>query len=200
MERQIQSKEEYLKELENSLKSLPELERQNALKYYEEYFNDAGKENELSVINELGDVEKLASMIKETDTFKDDTKEEVSAKKENNTSSNRETLTILLLILLLVVSVPILLPIAISVIATLFGIGCAGVGIGVVGAACFGFGIAFLFTDIFGGIFLIGLSFILIAIGIALTIAIGFVGIKMFPSAIRQIVKLCQKVIGRSEE
>ena len=114
MERQIQSKEEYLKELENSLKSLPELERQNALKYYEEYFNDAGKENELSVINELGDVEKLASMIKETDTFKDDNKEEVSAKKENNTSSNRETLTILLLILLLVVSVPILLPIAIS--------------------------------------------------------------------------------------
>ena len=197
MEKKIQNKKEYLEELANLLKSLPEIERQNALKYYEEYFSEAGEENELSVISELGDVEKLADMIKETNTFKE-TKSDNDVK-DNAQKNNRESLTILLLILILVIALPIIVPIAISILATLFGIACAGVGLGIAGIACFGFGIAFLFTDIFGGMFLIGLACILLAIGIALTIAIGFALIKVIPSCIRQLVKICQKIIGRSD-
>lgn len=198
MEKKIQNKEEYLEELANLLKSLPEIERQNALKYYEEYFSEAGKENELSVISELGDVEKLADMIKETNTFKE-TKSE-NAAKESAKNNNKEALTVLLLILILVIALPVIFPIALSILATLFGIACAGIGLGIAGIACFGFGIAFLFTDIFGGIFLIGLACILLAIGIALTIAIWFALIKVIPSCIRKLVKICQKVIGRSDD
>ena len=48
------NKQEYLSELEAYLASLSEEERNDALRFYEEYFEDAGPENEQQVISELG--------------------------------------------------------------------------------------------------------------------------------------------------
>ena len=58
------SKEEYLKELEYLLQDLPYHEVRDALDYYYDFFEAAGKENESKVIEELGSPEKVAATIK----------------------------------------------------------------------------------------------------------------------------------------
>ena len=56
---------EFLSELERLLSNVPENERLEALKYYEEYFADAGEENEQKVIAELESPQKIADKIKD---------------------------------------------------------------------------------------------------------------------------------------
>lgn len=59
------SREEFMKKLEALLFDISSAERQNALDYYEDYFSDAGPENEAQVIRELGSPERVARSIKE---------------------------------------------------------------------------------------------------------------------------------------
>ena len=54
---------EYLNALRKALDVLPDDERANAIRYYEEYFLDAGPENEQTVIAELGTPEQVAQNI-----------------------------------------------------------------------------------------------------------------------------------------
>lgn len=197
MKKQIQSKEEYLKELEILLKTLPEAERQNALKYYEEYFSEAGEENELSVINELGDVSLLADKIKGEEIFKE--VEKTEKVKEEQVQNKNDVLAILLLIAILIFGIPVIFPVILSVIGVLIALACAGIGICIAGIGCFCIAIVLFFSEVFKGILALGVSFILLAVGIALSIAIGFVLIKVVPSLIRWFVKLCRKAIGREE-
>ena len=61
---------EYLAELDSHLITLPKEERDMAVAFYEEYFEDAGPENEQSVIDELGKPFNLArSIIGETSAY-----------------------------------------------------------------------------------------------------------------------------------
>ena len=57
------SRNEYMKELELALRRLPKAEREEALSYYNEYFDDAGPEREAEVIEELGDAKESAAQI-----------------------------------------------------------------------------------------------------------------------------------------
>lgn len=54
---------EFMSALEKLLVSISEDERAEALQYYEDYFEDAGPENEEQVIKELGSPEKVAAII-----------------------------------------------------------------------------------------------------------------------------------------
>lgn len=54
---------DYMAALRRALSVLPEEERANALRYYEEYFDDAGPENEAKAIEELGEPAKVAAQI-----------------------------------------------------------------------------------------------------------------------------------------
>lgn len=58
------NKKEYMRELEFLLQDLPYNEVRDALDYYYDYFDAAGKENESKVIAELGSPEKVAATIK----------------------------------------------------------------------------------------------------------------------------------------
>lgn len=58
------SRKEFLGQLERLLWDIPEQERKEALEYYRSYFEDAGEENEASVIQELGSPGKVAAIIK----------------------------------------------------------------------------------------------------------------------------------------
>jgi uncharacterized membrane protein len=57
------NRSEFMAGLRKLLVSIPEDEREEALQYYEGYFEDAGPENEGNVIKELGSPEKVASII-----------------------------------------------------------------------------------------------------------------------------------------
>ena len=58
------NKEIFLNELKELLKDLPLDEREEALQYYEAYFDDAGIENEAKIIEELESPAKVAAKIK----------------------------------------------------------------------------------------------------------------------------------------
>lgn len=55
---------QFLEQLEKLLLDIPEAERQEALDYYENYFEDAGADKEDAVIRELGSPGKVAAIIK----------------------------------------------------------------------------------------------------------------------------------------
>ena len=57
---------EYMRQLESLLQNISATEREEALQYYNEYFNDAGPENEQNVIEALGNPVKVAENIKRT--------------------------------------------------------------------------------------------------------------------------------------
>lgn len=60
------NREEYLKRLSFLLKDLPKEEIEDAIAYYEDYFEEAGEEKEEQVIKELGSPEKIAKMIRDS--------------------------------------------------------------------------------------------------------------------------------------
>ena len=57
-------RKEFLAQLERLLWDIPVQEREEALDFYNSYFDDAGEENESSVIQELGSPGKVAAIIK----------------------------------------------------------------------------------------------------------------------------------------
>lgn len=56
---------EYMRRLEALLSDISPSEKEEALTYYNDYFNDAGQENERQVIEELGSPEQVAAGVKE---------------------------------------------------------------------------------------------------------------------------------------
>lgn len=58
------NRKEYLERLEQLLLVLPYEEREEALQYYNDYFDDAGSENEADVIRELGSPEEVVAKIR----------------------------------------------------------------------------------------------------------------------------------------
>lgn len=55
---------QFMEQLRKLLADIPKEEREEALDYYESYFDDAGEEKEASVIRELGSPGKVAAIIK----------------------------------------------------------------------------------------------------------------------------------------
>lgn len=58
------NREEFMKELESLLYDIPSEEREEALQYYNGYFEDAGADHEDEIIKELGSPERVAAIIK----------------------------------------------------------------------------------------------------------------------------------------
>lgn len=59
------NKEEFLSQLEAHLSGMPENEKQEALQYYRDYFEDAGKEKENDILASLGNPAEVAKNIRE---------------------------------------------------------------------------------------------------------------------------------------
>ena len=59
------NKESFIRQLEQLLMDIPEYDREDAIAYYNDYFDEAGQENEQNVIRELGSPEKVAQTIKQ---------------------------------------------------------------------------------------------------------------------------------------
>ncbi len=71
---------EFMETLSRLLLDIPEEDRIDALKYYNDYFDDAGSENEQNVIEELESPEKVAMKIK---ADREDTEDSQKTEKRN---------------------------------------------------------------------------------------------------------------------
>ena len=130
------NKETYLKQLELKLKRMPSYEVEDALEYYNEYFDEAGAENTQQVIKELGSPAQVASKILADYAIKD---------LDEHPSSAKKGLLAIWIIILGIFATPIALPIMLAVVAVIFAfvLLCGSL---VVAA------IAILFSIILGGI------------------------------------------------
>lgn len=221
------NREEYLKRLSFLLKDLPEEEIEDAIAYYEDYFEEAGEEKEEQVIRELGAPEKIAKMIRDSvqgnakqgeyteegyreeayEDYKQMSKKETKKdQKEKNHYSGwhmkgDRTRNIILMIIILVFVGSWLIPgifgILIGIIGCVFG-ACAGMLFGGIGVV--GAGIYKLFTSVPYGLLLLGGGFLMIAGGILLLWLVVWICAKCFPWAITKIREVCNSILGRGRE
>lgn len=186
---------EFMERLERLLWNISDSEREEALQYYNDYFDDAGEENEAKVIEELGSPDQVARKIKAgcsdsaseySEQGYEDTrfrtaqevipKEEVERAQANGGSSRADmnhrrsseanTWKVVAIILLCILASPIIIPIGAAIFAAI-----AAVVLGI-GGVCIGIVVAG-FTILIVGIVLIGTGiaeiFVTPAVGLALT-------------------------------
>lgn len=179
------NRKRFMYELERLLRDLPANEREEAIQYYNDYFDDAGIENEARVIEELGSPEQVAQTIRDgmsetnveyTEHGYEDARfrnpQEVSVgyreAKEGKTSTKHNAPNMwkfLCIALLCILLCPIIIPVGLAVLAVILSVivGIIGIGVGAVAA-----GIALPIA----GIIIIGYGiyklFLIPAVGIAL--------------------------------
>lgn len=168
------NKTEFMQQLERMLQDVPKMERIEALQYYNDYFEDAGEDQEKDVIAALGNPYKVAENIKK-DLYQNHynftmEQEKVAAGRElvnyqpeweNDTQGQKQsqksgmsTGTIALIVVLVILASPILLVLGGVVLALLAcGIAVLGaivVSVGVLAAICLTIGIIIAVVGVLG--------------------------------------------------
>ena len=169
---------EFMNRLEQLLQNLPEDEKREAMRYYNDYFDDAGEEREYEVIQELGSPEQVARNICESAgyPFSDygamgnvvsGQNFEQSGYQYDSAGSGKEKKTntgMIIAIIVLVVTAPVTVPFIFSVFSVLISViigifGClvgfffAGIGLFIGAVALFVMGMPSL------GLLCLGLGF-----------------------------------------
>ena len=192
------NRQEFIERLKELLGDLSEEERQEAIQYYEDYFADAGEENEERVIEELGSPEKVALMIREglqgedggseyRETGYAQTRyEEREVPQSRHSNEEREQsrnqkpwtsrpLKILLIILIICVGFPVVIPVI------------GGIVFGALGILCELFGIFFAFVIFSFGLCIAGVALVvsgIVAMFPALPVGLLISGIGMLLLAV----------------
>jgi len=206
-----------MEQLKRLLDDIPSNERQDALNYYENYFEDAGPENEAKIIEELESPEKVAASIKK-DLFGENYEAYEFAKKqreqekikENNAKVQRN----ILIVVLLIVASPIWIGLAGGLFGVFVGLLGAILGIGaaliacvavflVVGCILIGIGLT---KSLFGfpaiGLIVMGIGLLILTLGILGVLALCWIIGKFIPWMILGLVNLCRSLFqkGRKKE
>lgn len=126
-------RQEFMEHLEKLLWDISENERKEALQYYNDYFDDAGAENEQNVIQSLGSPKKVAESIRrdmgeDASYFAEKAPEyEVVSYRENPMpipakKKGLPTWAIVLMVFLGIFAAPILFGVLLGVFGTLLGV------------------------------------------------------------------------------
>lgn len=179
------NKADYLAALAHELRGLPPEEQRNALQYYEDYFADAGEENEETVIRELGTPQEVAREILR------DFRELATVPQ----AEGRRGITPATLVLILVLVV-LFWPVALGAIGILIGLVIVAVFLALAGlvggfVSC-GIGIVTMFGAPASGLLMLGFGFMMLAGGFLLAALLGYLCVKLVPPIIRGIVRLCR--------
>ena len=184
------NRNKYMAALRRALSALPEEERASALRYYEEYFDDAGPENEQKVISDLGAPEKVAEQIladyRELTAVPHPDAGGASGKPKRRWRGVPPWLLIVLVLLAIPVGLP-LLGVLIGVIGAVAGILLAAVAIAIVVV------VIIPLTLLITGVILCGFSFALWGIPASAVTTLGC-GLALFALGVLVtllMIKLC---------
>lgn len=201
---------EYMGALRSALAALPPEDLANALRYYEEYFDDAGEENEAQVISELGAPEKIAAQILEDYkelTISPNQQANSSYQEPQNTAyakaaQSAKGLPLAIWIIIAIFAVPILVPCILAVVITVVSLAFAAVCLllalalvpiclAAAGIAVFGFSFALWFSPA-SALVTLGTGIALFAVGLAGTVAMIKACIVCIPAIVRGFVAVCR--------
>ncbi len=201
------NREEFLRQLERLLYDIPESERREAMEYYQNYFEDAGPENEAQIIEELGSPQEVAASIKKNlfgENYEEYDYETQTKQKQPYVPPEKPSRNILIGII-----VVLTFPLWIGLIGGAFGLIVGGV------ACVFAFAVAVFalvgslllvgfilagigFANIFAGLpavgmILISVGMFILAFAILGVIVIGWAFGRILPRTLRAIVRLCKR-------
>lgn len=210
------NRKEFMYRLEQLLMAIPGDERRAALQYYEDYFEDAGEENEAQVISELGSPEQVAATIKadlrdgnrEGGEFTENgysyaqsgSKGELITKAPPKTS---KTLKIILIILIVLAAIPFAWPVLVGCAGIVIGLVCAAFGVFAglvigsvvlmaVGLVIFIAGLTKLLAALPVALLASGSGLVVFALGLIATVATVKLCMVVYPAMIRGIVAICR--------
>ncbi len=196
------SKNEFISQLRINLNGLPKEEIENAVLYYNEYFDEAGEQNEDRVTKELGSPSNIASQIIANYTINNSKTYPKSVKKGIS--------NIFLAIGALFAST-VAIPFAIAIAAFAFALvltifslvlafGIITVTFSGVGVFLIGISITLILQDIATAILVMGVGFLLLGIGIISFIPVSSITKKGLGWIARFVSKILLKVKGGKYE
>lgn len=204
---------EFINQLESLLWDIPESDRLDAIAYYNDYFDEAGPENEANVLRELGSPERVASIIKADLNTAGNEKAEYTEQGYSDGRSGvnqnapvikkrKWNLPIPLVIVILVFASPILLGIGggflggvLGIFVSLIGLIVGGLGMFVGGIASLIVGLIKLASEPIGGLVLIGTGSLITALGILFVLLMVLCAFKWFPKLFHNIINWVQQKI-----
>lgn len=190
------NRSEFFKRLEQGLIKVSKEERDAALDYYNEYFDDAGVENEQKVMEELGSPVQIAARIKADSAVK---------RLEGETKpSMKKGISAVWLVILAIFAAPIALPLAIGAAGLAIGLLAALIAVVialVVSVAAFFIsgvvvvvaGIAVIATSVPAAIFSIGVGLLVLGVSILLGILVVLAARGIFGSIAKGMNKQLNK-------
>lgn len=210
------TKQEFLEELKNLLKDIPKTERDSAVQYYEEYFEEAGIGDYERIPEDMETPEVIAKNIRASLENEASVEEEYFRKTENNmqtvqSKSKMDNSKIILLIILAVFSFPLwgsvllslfgvlvgivaaILGIVIAIVAVMVSFLVAGIAIAVVGA------VKIVISPV-AGVTAMGVGMLMFGLGLLLLLLVIWSFSVMLPALFREIKKLIQRICGRREK
>lgn len=224
------SRVQFMEQLKKLLADISEEERQEALAYYENYFDDAGEEQEAKVIRELGSPGKVAAIIKEDlknsahdygefteqgfqDERTEDNRQMPQSRAERGYHAERKggKASVILVLILLVFISPLIKGTVggiFGIIVTLillpflitFGIGAAVIGLFVAAVGMIGAGIGMCVSLPAFGVLAIGLGLILLALALAGVVFVVWVASKALPAVLRKFTDFCGRIVNRGRK
>lgn len=219
---------DFMNQLESLLQNISPAEREEALQYYNEYFNDAGTENEQDVIEALGNPAKVAENIKrdlygngygEASYQRAGVNDKAIVQYQQNTKGAKEpekeekmsTGMIVLIVILCILASPVILSVASGILSALAGLlaawfaliltfGVVAVVFIVMMIVLIVVGIMGMFADPFVGVAVIGIGLLLGGLGILfLMLTVAMAGIAT-PAMFRGCGALIRKLTGKKKE
>lgn len=209
------NREDFLMRLSSLLQDVSEAEREEALQYYEDYFDDAGKDKEEEIIDSLGSPAEVAKNIKK-ELFGIETEEEIGTedrkltkygsqakREEEQKKATLPTWVWVLIVISLILLSPgiigsvgtviaVICALAVAWFSLIFGFGMAAVVLLVVMVGLFIVGFAGVTVSPMGTVGLIGGGLICGGIGILfLMLTVAMAGAAT-PAIWRGLVKLCK--------
>lgn len=191
------SREEYLRRLEQCMKGMPPKEVEDALRYYEDYFEDASLTDE-EIITSLGKPEDVAKQIKENAGYEYTEEKTKNVKAEETVKPHKERTTgdWVLIGIILICLLPIILPVFGSIIAVVLSLIVAAILVMVAlligGLVAVFSGLGTLFVSLASGLVITGFGIVSICIGILLCRVLWYVFSKGVPWLVRGIVRICK--------
>ena len=204
---------EFIRQLESLLWDLSESDRLDAIAYYNDYFDEAGIENEERVLKELGSPERVAAMIKADLNTDGNEKAEYTEQGYSdgrqgvnpNTPAPRKEkkkLPMALIIVLLVFAAPVLLGVGggllggvLGLAGGLIGLVAGGIGMLAGGVVSLVSGVIKLVFSPLKGLVLIGTGSLITALGLLIAVFLVLCIFKWMPKLFRKIADWIKGVI-----
>ncbi len=199
------NKDTFLQRLRELLAGIPAMEAQEAIQYYEDYFADAGVENEAKVLEELGSPEKVAENIrKDSVSYQDSASYQGSTYRQQSEKKSHSVgwivaaiCTCWLWVPLLIAFVSVLFGVMVTILAVIFAIGVAALAmvIGAIVMVCAS--LVKLIVSPAGGLLLLGTGLMLGGIAILGIMLVTLLFGKAIPGLFRGIGAIWKRMFRR---